>query len=258
VDGFHWRVAAASVRGSSHERTGAPCQDAHAWALLSEELLVAAVADGAGSAPLSEVGATVAARAAVEFARRKLVPQEILDGAMEDTAWKEFLKDSLEVARNAVELEASSRSAPVPDLATTLLLAVARKDFIAAVQIGDGAIVAGEANAGLVSITRPVQGESLDETVFLISEGSLERAEPVVWRGSPTHLAVLTDGLQMAALKMPEAEPHPGFFNPLFRFVQDQVDGPTANAALNSFLCSPRLRDRTDDDLTLLLAALLP
>lgn len=49
-----WRVAAASVRGTTHEKTGQPCQDAHCWEQLPESVLVAAVADGAGSAALGE------------------------------------------------------------------------------------------------------------------------------------------------------------------------------------------------------------
>jgi len=45
---------AASVRGKSHE--GQLCQDAHHWEKLPEGVLVAAVADGAGSATLGKWG----------------------------------------------------------------------------------------------------------------------------------------------------------------------------------------------------------
>jgi len=49
----------ASVRGN-HEKVGQLCQDAHHWEKLPEGVLVAAVADGAGSATLGKVGAIVA------------------------------------------------------------------------------------------------------------------------------------------------------------------------------------------------------
>ena len=58
-----WRALGASVRGTSHEKTGQPCQDAHCLELLPDGSLVAAVADGAGSAALGEVGAGVVADA---------------------------------------------------------------------------------------------------------------------------------------------------------------------------------------------------
>jgi hypothetical protein len=59
-----WRLAAASALSTSHEKLGTPCQDAHACqALLAatgETLLVAVVADGAGSAVRSGEGAQLA------------------------------------------------------------------------------------------------------------------------------------------------------------------------------------------------------
>src|SRR5919108_217744 len=66
-----WRVVAASAPGTSHEKLGQPCQDAHHWATFPESVLVAAVADGAGSAELGHVGATIAARTAVETIGRQ-------------------------------------------------------------------------------------------------------------------------------------------------------------------------------------------
>jgi len=254
VQGHQWRVAAASVRGVSHERRGAPCQDAHNWEVDLKGVLVAAVADGAGSAPFAEVGAKAAANAAVNWARRELdkqAPQTPLD----DRGWHAFMQDTLGVARDAVELEAKSRSLPVHDLATTLICIVAGPEFVAALQIGDGAVVARATDGTIISVTRPVQGEYINETTFLCSEQGLASAQLVVWRGPLAHLAIISDGLQMAALRMPGGEPHPGFFNPMFESMEHQKDSEAARVRLVSFLESPRLRARTDDDVTLMLAA---
>jgi Protein phosphatase 2C len=250
-----WRVAAASVRGASHERLGLPCQDAHQWALLPESFLVAAVADGAGSALLAEVGAAVAVSATIEAARRRFNRLN-LPAPQDDAGWKELLAELLALAREAVEKEAVSRSLPLRDLACTLSLVVATRDFAAAIQIGDGAVLAAAADGQMRLVSRPLQGECLNETVFLTSPESLALAQWGLWRGRLAHLAVFSDGLQMAALRMPEAEPHPGFFGPLFRFIDGQPNGSEAHMALATFLSSPRLRDRTDDDVTLFLAAL--
>ena len=59
-----WPAAAAAVRGRSHERSGAPCQDAVLF-LHRKGFVTVALADGAGSALHADVGARVAVAAAV-------------------------------------------------------------------------------------------------------------------------------------------------------------------------------------------------
>ena len=75
-----WRMAAASVRGVGHVRNGQDCQDAHHWVETPSGILVAAVADGAGSAAVAEVGSALASRAAVDTAAAHL------DAAANDVA----------------------------------------------------------------------------------------------------------------------------------------------------------------------------
>ena len=250
-----WKVAGASVRGSSHEKLGLPCQDAHQWGILPNGTIIAAVADGAGSAPLAEAGATLACKEVVSRISERLKSLSGADG-LKDDGWKELLTESVAATRAAIELEAQTRSAPLADFATTLLVAAAGKGFVASIQIGDGAIVVAESEDRVNCVGRPGQSEYVNETSFLTSATALAEASPVIWRGQLAHLALLSDGLQMAALRMPEAEPHPGFFAPLFRFVRSQDNGVSASAGLADFLNSPRLRERTDDDVTLVLATL--
>ena len=62
-----WRYVAASVIGTSHEKTGGTCQDANDCQIYAshagEKILAAAVADGAGSAVCSGEGAARTCRA---------------------------------------------------------------------------------------------------------------------------------------------------------------------------------------------------
>jgi hypothetical protein len=251
-----WRVAAASVRGAGHEKAGLPCQDAHKWVAVPGAVLITAVADGAGSAPLAEVGATVAATTAVESACEK-VRALSSPSQLDDPGWERLLTETLSEAKTAVESAAAARSVASSDLASTLIVVVAGADFVAAVQIGDGAVISAKADGVLVCVTSPPPGEYLNETTFLTASEALPTARAVVWRGHLSHLAVISDGLQMAALRMPAAQPHPGFFEPLFRFLGEQSDGDAAQAMLTSFLASARLRERTEDDVTLVLATLV-
>ena len=258
-----WRVAAASVRGSGHERVGMPCQDAHHWAVGGEGLatspqptrpegtrkgegvLAVAVADGAGSAPLAEIGSALAARAAADA---------LVDVPVDPALWTVRLRSALEAALSAVEAEAASRGVPSRDLATTLIVVLAGESGVAVAQIGDGAVVIGDSTGSLTSLTVPRSGEYINETTFLISPGAVEQAQHATWSGTPSHIAVFSDGLQRLALKTPENTPHAGFFQPLFKFVESATDPDSATAQLSAFLLSPRVATRADDDLTLVLA----
>ncbi len=247
-----WQVVAASVMGTSHEKRSQPCQDAHCWRLLPNGVLVAAVADGAGSATLAEVGAKIAVEAVVETicGQQEMLPED-------DAQWQVFLTGTLQFARAAVEAEAATRGVQPRDLACTLIAVVATPELVAVAQIGDGAAVAGDNQGCAIALTIPPCGEYINETIFLISPNAIETAQFHVRREKMAHLAVFSDGLQMLALKIPEGTPHGPFFAPLFRFSAQVQDESDAQQQLESFLRSPRVCDRTDDDLTLLLASCL-
>lgn len=246
----HWRVVSASVSGTSHNSSGQPCQDAYHWEILPECVLVAAVADGAGSAALGEVGATVAAQTAVETVCTHIK----LRSLKYDEDWRSLVADALQTAQMAVEAEAAARQVKVRDLATTLILVVVTPELVAAVQVGDGAAVVGDRQGNIIALTAPQSGEYINETTFLISPDVVEVAQVTVWHGTTAHIALFSDGLQMLALKLPEGTPHAAFFSPLFRFVEETTDENQAQEQLVAFLRSPRVTARTDDDLTLLLA----
>ena len=249
----NWQIVSASVRGTSHEKWDLPCQDACRYQRLSDNLLIVAVADGAGSAKLSEIGSKVAAETAVNTLSEMIADLGV-DG--EEIDWQERLINALSAAKMALETEANSQEVEIRELATTLILVLATSSFIAVAQVGDGAAVVEDKRGKIEAITQPERGEYLNETKFLIGFDAVETAQVRVWEGEPTHLAVFSDGLQMLALKMPAGTPHRPFFSPLFKFVSASADEEDAQEQLEAFLRSPRVAERTDDDLTLVLAAL--
>ncbi|MBR8829020.1 MAG: protein phosphatase 2C domain-containing protein [Gomphosphaeria aponina SAG 52.96 = DSM 107014] len=243
-----WRAIAASVTGSSHEKSGQPCQDAHNYRLLPNGVLVAAVADGAGSAPLAAIGAQIAVKTAVEtISNLHPLPEN-------ESNLRLLLLDVLAFARDSVEAVAKTDNVPLKDLASTLIVVVATPENVQAAQVGDGAAVVRSGDGSIIPITTPVTGEYANETIFLTSPHALSLAQVNVWYGTPAQLAVFSDGLQRLALKIPEGIPHKPFFSPLFKFVAEAEDDTVALAQLHDFLKSPRVTSRTDDDLTLLLA----
>ncbi len=232
-----------------------PCQDAHQWEAVGEGILVVAVTDGAGSAPW-RMPARRWRPARPWNTCASACPPPPASGR-DDAAGAGLLRECAACAQKALETEAAARGVPPQDLATTLSLVAATPEVVAAVQVGDGAVVVTGADGSLHALVRPVVGEYLNETTFLTSKEALATLHPAIWRGQPRHLAVFSDGLQMAALRMPSGEPHPGFFTPLFEFLQGQPDPGQATQALAAFLGSERLRERTDDDVTLVLATWL-
>ncbi len=231
---------------------GGPCQDA-SFCLTLPEAVFLAVADGAGSALLSDVGAQLAAKTAGEalglLSQGHGLPPE--DEALED-----LLRRAAFAAKEAVQIEASAREHPSRDLASTLLLVAAESGRVAALQIGDGAVVLESRDHELFSLTKPETGEFINETTFLTSDNAASAAQVRTWRGDVSHIAVFSDGLQLLALQMPHWAPFRGFFAPIFRFLEDCGDRVTAERELQQSLSSPRISAKTDDDLTLVIASL--
>jgi hypothetical protein len=245
-----WKVVAASVAGVSHEKAGLPCQDAHGFRHVSDAVLIAAVADGAGSAALAEVGARLAIEVSLQTLERRM---QTVSGAKAQVG-KEDLEEALQAVRLALETEAEKRHEPVRELATTLLLAVVSAEQVAVLQIGDGAVIAVNAQQDLVAVTTPPDAEYANATTFVTSPDALEAAQIVVETIPITALALFSDGLQRLALKLPEGTPHAPFFTPLFGFAAGMEEPAQGAVQLASFLRSPRITERADDDLTLVLA----
>ena len=252
--GERWHVVAASVCGLSHQKRGQACQDAHYWCTVHDNALVAAVADGAGSAALGKVGATLAVGCA---ATTVCARRQHTSWPGHDAAWRQWLIDAVRAAQTTLEAEARARQVAVREFATTLILVVAIPDCVAVAQIGDGAVVVGDQVGNLTLLTVPQSGAYPNETTFLTSGNALATAQVCVWRSLPRHVMAFSDGLQRLALKMPEGQPHAPFFLPFFHLLEAMPEGKEAHAQVAAFLGSRRVRERTDDDVTLLLGSLL-
>jgi len=247
-----WRVIAASVVGASHERRGQQCQDANRWMVLEDGTLVAAVADGAGSVPFGDVGSSLAVHSAVEAVAEEKLPSS----SSEDAAWVSYLTKTLGMIRNTLESEADKRKIKLSELATTIILVICTREVVVAAQIGDGAVIVDDGGGNIFALTIPQNSEYINETNFITMQNALGSAQIVVHRGTISNLALISDGLQMLALQRANNVPHQAFFFPLFHFVSSMTDEKGAEDQLVDFLRSPRIKERTDDDITLLLANL--
>ncbi|HEY1399385.1 PP2C family serine/threonine-protein phosphatase [Roseateles sp.] len=249
---MNWRVVNASDVGTSHIAAGRGCEDS-SWASVDRtsaglEVLSMFVADGAGSALRGGEGAELAVQAAASF----------MAGAL---AHAEFgINDALAVelvvaVRSHIYAAAESTGLTARDYACTFLGIISAPGGTLALQIGDGGIVL-DVGKGLEVPIVPMAGEYANMTHFVTDEDAVKVlvtkafTEPVIRAGA------FSDGLQRLALNMATNTAHEPFFSPFFRVLStapfDQED--ELQKALQRFLSSPAVNERTDDDKTLVLA----
>jgi Protein phosphatase 2C len=237
-----WKLVCGSVQGTSHVRSGQPCQDYCVGAVVGSSVL-AGCSDGAGSAEFSHLGSQ---RAVERF-------MEIATGSQGSPPELATLESWVEAARERVLEEARAQGVPPRQLACTLLGASVGDGWAAFVQIGDGIIVF-DGEAGYELAFWPDNGEYANTTRFLTDDDYRRHLRIDVIPRAVSELALLTDGLQMLALDFTMARVHERFFAPMFQTLRN---GPTEELLRNSlleFMNSKRVNERTDDDKTLLLA----
>ena len=240
----------ASVAGTSHLRNGLHRQDRFDYCVL-DSVTITAVCDGAGSAPRSESGAELAAKSAVTAASREL---RKLKTPPDPETLAQLLRRSVQCSRQRIAEVASLTGYPLNSYATTLLLAVQTEHLVGGAQIGDGAIVVSDGAGEFLTFTYPQNGEYANQTNFLTSGNAMDCLEVRVETLQPRYLAMFTDGIQNLVLKQPDQVPQTPFFSRIFQWLERQTDNMHVQTELDALLRSPQVTQRTDDDLTLVLA----
>ena len=260
MSGKHrWRIATATAPGSSHLKDALPNQDAVACRLVEVgigEIVVAAVADGAGSASRSDEGSRTAVDAAVAT---------IVDGinrqpaaAFAERLAESLARDAVKQARIAVERYGLRHNVPVRELASTLIVAFASDDLVTAAQVGDGAVIAFNIGSGEArTLCDAHTGEYANETTFITSRSEPDQIADVGHASGHDYdvLALITDGLQNLALKMPEREAFLGFWNPMLNDLAHTDEPEAVPERLHAFISGERVQSRTTDDVTIAIAA---
>lgn len=251
---MNWHVVGASVIGTSHQETGTPCQDAHAYRISPTGELVIAIADGAGSAPHSAEGAARVVQCAVDSLSWACQQGALGDAEVGQVAMRQCFADA---AQALAEL-AKEKGCPLSEFATTLTCAVLADGMIVLGQIGDGFVIAQDEENMIFALSQPQRGEYANEAYFLSTPQAVSKVEISVHIMDMRALALSTDGLLRLALRLPGYEPHPPFFAPLFNFIGQVEDEELGTRQLYEFLVSPRVCARTEDDKTLVLISCDP
>jgi hypothetical protein len=263
VSDVEWRVAYTSVIGTSHEKTGLPCQDVGGCRIVSDpdgrHVLLAVACDGAGSAPRSLDGATLAVdRFLQDFGDASR--HSGLDGITQ-----EFVEDWLSRVRAEIRDRADAADLSPREFACTILGAVVGHRRAAFFQIGDGAIVVSTRTEpdDYGWVFWPQHGEFANQTNFVTQDNALEVLVFQLEERCVDEIAIFTDGIERLVMNLQEKTAHAPFFRTLFGWLVKTEpvtvgdDIPTSEV-LSRYLGSKQINDKTDDDKTLILASRRP
>ncbi len=214
------------------------------------EVLLASVADGAGSASRARWGAWLAVEAfhaAFADAARRQPDLAFLDAARA-RAW-------LAGVQAALGRLAAEQGCDLGDYACTFLGAVVGDGIACFLQIGDGAIVLGAAD-GHDWVFWPQHGEYANSTVFVTVADAADHLLFARRDGPVDELALFSDGLERLILDMTARVVHSPSLRPIFAWLAgtEPAEHGQPSAVIGAFLDSADVNRRTDDDKTLLLA----
>lgn len=248
---MRWTYAAASVRGTSHVRTGTRLQDAKRCFSVGGTSLLIVVADGAGSATFGGQGAAIVCRTIATAAHSLFA---VGSGIPTD----ELVWSWVDECRDRILVSAAKRESSPRQFASTMVLVLATEAGLLTAHIGDGAAVGRRCEDQQWSVlSRPSHGEYVSSTFFVTDD-----PEPRlrISRHQPDYdaFAVFSDGIENLVIDYRTGEASRAFFDPMARPLdKSPIIGRDFDLSRNlaAFLNSDRVNELTDDDKTLVLAA---
>ena len=150
-----------SIIGKSHIAANSCCQDSHALKELENGWVVAAVADGVGSAKNSQIGSKIAAQTVVDFCA------ECMPSDYSTISIKSMLRTAYNYALKQIIKESEKTGEPLESYDTTLTTVIYDGHRIIYGHSGDGAIIGLTVFGDYIKITTPQKGEDLVSVVPL-------------------------------------------------------------------------------------------
>lgn len=257
----YWKVAHCSVTGAGHLQADQGCQDYTCFLTmprLAPDTIIAAAADGLGSAAHSSLGSRIAAQAACAHASHILWQQRRHHA--DPDALESALNHAILNARTSLEKASRTKRIPLPELATTITLLIHTSNTLAAIQIGDGAAVVSTTEDEYHALLKPDRGEYANETAALTQRRSLQQAKLAIARPHQpvSTIALTTDGLVHITMDAATSEPHNPFYQKMSTWLRQHQGPHHPNSQLANILASGFITDRTKDDVSLFLAVREP
>ena len=157
-----WKVIKAEMTGTSHKKNGTPCQDV-TNKFVTENSCTIVLADGAGSASLSEFGAELTCKSILRTFHKDFDELFYMDSLLVKTK-------IIHSIRTRLGIKAKKHKKEKQELASTLLFVSIMNNKYIAGHIGDGIIGAIDENGKAIVISEPENGEFANSTYFTTSE----------------------------------------------------------------------------------------
>jgi serine/threonine protein phosphatase PrpC len=224
-------------------------------------VVVGAIADGAGSASHSDIGAAIAVKSSLDYfshletwlqpTQNPKWPTVVQPPSQSQT--QRLFERTLTAVRNELQQQAIQNGYELETLACTLLAFVATPYWFAAMQIGDGFMVISTPSQAYELIFTPDKGEFVNQTTFVTSSNAHSDLQTKVISETPQFICAATDAFERLAMRLPQWEPYPEFFKPLEEYLNETPIPEQNDDYIMKFLESEYLNKQTDDDKTLLL-----
>jgi len=250
-----WRTAYASATGAAHLAQNTICQDRFSCQTIETangEVLIAVVADGAGSAAEGHRGAEIAC---------KLFTAEIASFLNSQNASikslnADFGKRWITYFQQKIGEIARADDKTVRDYASTFLGAVVGETDAAFFQVGDGGIVVSASGAAESYRFAVAPSDSLyvNMTDFLTDETAVERLRFEMTHEKIEDLILFSDGIFPVAVNYQTNQPHEPFLMPMIAPLR-KGGANGLSEKLESYLDAPKINEKTDDDKTIILAS---
>jgi hypothetical protein len=251
-----WRVVSACEIGTSHIRSGLPCQDTIAHSIIRTtrgNVLISVVSDGAGSAAHSDIGSWLAATTFVE-----LVEVYLDTGGQLIDIDRRKVASWIEATAARLTERARGDGNAARDYSCTLIAAIIGPNAAVFAQIGDGAVVVSHGEAdGWSWVFWPQHGEYANQTTFILSANATEVLEFNLAPRRIDEFAMFSDGIERMVLHGATKTVNDAFFEQMFvpvRASKSHGLDQRLSSGLKAYLGSATVNARTDDDKSLLMA----
>ena len=248
---IEWKIIGASVTGFSHKADATPCQDFHEFQLLGDGWFVAAVSDGAGSAPRSTEGAKAACEGIVShIGSRRSEFSSASDFHLNEATARAWITEGVELVRGNLCETCDSISA----FHATLLGVIAGPIGGLFFHVGDGAGLATNVDDFTSSVlSLPENGEYANQTYFVTQPDWQEHLRLTRFGREFNLITLMSDGVTPFALAPGALGPHVPFLDPLSKFLASQPIEIGRTSLAETFE-KEAVRRITGDDKTLVWA----
>ncbi len=249
-------VAAVDFRRGGDGCPAQPCRNYGKLEKLHNGIVLGAVADGAGTASRSHVGAKISVRSGLAALRTQ---SEGLTGALlggpRDPLNDLFAK-VMDTVGEAVRDGARTEGVPVPELATSLTVFFAGPFGLAAMQIGRNLLVYRTRGGDYGLVFDINHDEDQPETVTCSHATDAMRVGAM--RGPVEFLCLASKAFQPVSLGDAAPQPSIPFFRPLDRYASGALDDGDVHRGIREFLRTSDLSRDAEEDLTLALCRYNP